>query len=80
LNTESFLLSTACLTHSALVCYSLGILAYSAAKTFVTGFYALKEAATPVKIGALTVGINILLAVPAHGDLCAWRGWPWRHR
>lgn len=40
--------------------YTLGLFAYSGQKVVVTGFYSLQDTKTPVKVGALTLLLNII--------------------
>jgi putative peptidoglycan lipid II flippase len=47
-------------TAAALLAYSLGLPAYVAIKALTPGFYARQDTATPVKIAALAITINIL--------------------
>ncbi|MBF0169510.1 MAG: murein biosynthesis integral membrane protein MurJ [Nitrospinae bacterium] len=59
---------------SALICYSVGLVAFSGVKGLVAAFYALKDTATPTKIASLSmlvnIGLNLLLMGPmAHGGL-----------
>ncbi len=49
------------LTAFTLIFYSLGLFAYSAIQVITRGFYAIKDTRTPVIIGAIAVGINIIL-------------------
>lgn len=48
-------------TSFVLLCYTIGLFAYSGQKLVVTGFYSLQDTKTPVKIGAFTLVLNILL-------------------
>ena len=49
------------LTTLALQCYAPGLIVFSLAKIFVPAFYARQDPRTPVKIGLLSVGINLIL-------------------
>ena len=44
-----------------ITCYAAGIWAYCATQVMVRGFYALNDAATPVRIAVWMVGLNLLL-------------------
>ena len=62
------------LTAYALLFYALGLPAFAAVRLVVQGFYALKDTATPVKVSALALGVNIglcflLLGPLGHGGL-----------
>lgn len=52
-------------TAFVLLCYTIGLFAYSGQKIIVTGFYSLKDTKTPMKVGVLTlllnIGLNFLL-------------------
>ncbi|MBE9607523.1 murein biosynthesis integral membrane protein MurJ [Acetobacteraceae bacterium H6797] len=48
-------------TASALVAYALGLPAYVLVKAFAPGFFARGDTATPVKIGACAVALNLAL-------------------
>jgi putative peptidoglycan lipid II flippase len=58
----------------ALICYAVGVFAFSGVKALVAAFYALKDTATPTKIAAVcmltNIVLNLLLMGPlAHGGL-----------
>jgi putative peptidoglycan lipid II flippase len=46
-------------TAYALICYSIGLTAYSLVKIFVPTFYALKDTRTPVRVSVTAVATNI---------------------
>ena len=48
-------------TAYALVCYSLGLVAYSGMKVYVPTFYALDDTRTPVRISVLAVASNLVI-------------------
>lgn len=48
-------------TSFTLLCYSIGLFAFSGQKLIVTGFYSLQDTRTPMKIGALALVLNIVL-------------------
>ncbi len=50
-------------TAVALQFYAPGLLAFSLAKIFVPAFYARQDTKTPVRIGLLTVGVNLVLNI-----------------
>ncbi len=50
-------------TAAALAAYAAGLPAYVLIKVLTPGFYAREDTATPVKIGVLSVAINIALAI-----------------
>jgi putative peptidoglycan lipid II flippase len=54
---------TTALTASALLYYALGLWAFSAVRIVVTLFYALQDTRTPVKMAAISIGVNIILGV-----------------
>jgi len=51
------------LTARALRCYAPGLIVFGLYKVFVPGFYALKDAKTPVKVGLWAVFLNVLLNI-----------------
>lgn len=51
------------LTTLALRCYAPGLLVFGLGKVFVPAFYALQDTRTPVRIGVVTVALNIVLSV-----------------
>lgn len=48
-------------TYVALLCYSFGIFAYGSIQLLNRAFYALQDTRTPVTVGMLTIGLNIIL-------------------
>ncbi len=54
--------STALVT-GALVAYTLGLVSHSVLELVVRGFYALKDTWTPVWVGALAMGLNVILSI-----------------
>jgi putative peptidoglycan lipid II flippase len=48
-------------TASALLCYSVGLWAIAGARTLVPAFYALQDTWTPLKIGLICLGANVVL-------------------
>ncbi len=48
-------------TSFVVLCFTIGLFAYSGQKVLVTGFYSLKDTKTPMKLGALTLILNIIL-------------------
>lgn len=56
-------------TSFVVLCYTLGLFAYSGQKLVVTGFYSLQDTRTPVKVGALTLVLNIILNLILMGPL-----------
>ncbi|MGH9814136.1 MAG: lipid II flippase MurJ, partial [Candidatus Acidiferrales bacterium] len=62
------------LTAYALLFYAIGLPAFAAVRLVVQGFYAMKDTATPVKVSALALAVNIglcflLLGPLGHGGL-----------
>ncbi len=51
------------MTAIALQCYAPGLIVFSFAKVFVPAFYAQQDTKTPVKIGAIAVGLNFILNI-----------------
>ena len=50
-------------TMTALMCYAPGLIVFSLAKIFVPAFYALQDTKTPLRIGLLTVAINLTINI-----------------
>ncbi len=48
-------------TAFVLLCYTFGLFAYSGQKVIVAGFYSMQDMKTPMKVGALTLFLNIIL-------------------
>ncbi|MDZ4198186.1 MAG: murein biosynthesis integral membrane protein MurJ [Kiritimatiellia bacterium] len=63
------------LTALALRFYAPGMIVFSLGKVFVPAFYAQQDTRTPVRVGVVTVGINIVLSI------VFMRTWPmeWKH-
>jgi len=56
-------------TAEALLYFSIGLPAVSGVRVMANGFYALKDTATPVKIGAVSIALNIVLCFLLMGPL-----------
>ena len=50
-------------TSFVVLCYTIGLFAYSGQKIIVTGFYSLQDTKTPMKVGAAALVMNIILNV-----------------
>jgi putative peptidoglycan lipid II flippase len=57
------------LTADALLCFSIGLWAFSAVRVVVSTFYALQDTKTPVKMAAISVFANIVLCLILMGPL-----------
>jgi putative peptidoglycan lipid II flippase len=64
-----FDLAAAAGTSEALLCYALGIWAVVGVRVVTAGFYALQDTATPVKVGAAAVLVNLGLSAALMGPL-----------
>jgi putative peptidoglycan lipid II flippase len=51
------------MTSQALICYSLGLMAYAAAKVLTGAFYALQDTRTPVRLAMESVTANVVLSL-----------------
>ena len=60
---KSFGSASTWMTAIALQCYAPGLIVFSLAKIFVPAFYAQQDTKTPVKIGAVAVGLNLVLNI-----------------
>ncbi|MBI1986959.1 MAG: murein biosynthesis integral membrane protein MurJ [Nitrospinae bacterium] len=58
-----FDLHTATATSQALICYALGLWAFSALRVVIPAFYALQDTKTPVQVAFLALGTHILLSL-----------------
>ncbi len=56
-------------TAAVLLCYTIGLFAYSGQKIIVTGFYALQDTKTPVRLGVVALVTNIVLNVIFMGPM-----------
>jgi len=63
--------ATTILTAQALLYYGLGLWAFSAVRIVVSLYYALQDTRTPVKMAAISIGVNIILG--------ATLMWPMKH-
>jgi len=60
---RSFTEESTLLTARALAFYAPGMVAFSLGKVFVPAFYALQDPKTPVRVGVVTVALNIVLSI-----------------
>ncbi len=51
------------MTYRALFCYSVGLWAFSGIRVIVSGFYAIQDTMTPVKVAIVALCVNFLLGV-----------------
>lgn len=56
-------------TSLTLICYAVGLFAYSGQKLVVTGFYSLQDTKTPMKIGAVALLLNVVFNLILMGPL-----------
>lgn len=56
-------------TAAVLICYSVGLAAYSAQKIMISGFHAVQNTKTPVKAAAIALVANIILNLILMGPL-----------
>ncbi len=56
-------------TSFTLICYTVGLFAYSGQKLVVTGFYSLQDTKTPMKIGVVALILNIVFNLILMGPL-----------
>jgi putative peptidoglycan lipid II flippase len=57
------------MTHQALFCYAAGLWAFSAIRVLVSGFYALQDTKTPVKVATAALGANVLFSLALMGPM-----------
>lgn len=60
---REFTADSTALVATILAAYSLGLVAMSCLKLFASGFHALQDTATPMKIAAVSVGVGIALSI-----------------
>jgi len=60
---------TTLMTAEALLCYSLGLWAFSGSRVMLSAFYAFQDTKTPVKVATLTMIVNGLLSLLLMGPL-----------
>ncbi len=58
-----FSAASTAITTNPLLCYSLGLPAFAAVKLIVPVFYSLRDTATPVRVAAVALIVNILLNI-----------------
>lgn len=56
-------------TSFTVLCYTIGLFAYSGQKLIVTGFYALQDTKTPMKVGAASLLLNIIFNLILMGPM-----------
>jgi putative peptidoglycan lipid II flippase len=56
-------------TAAALACYAVGLVGFAGARIAAQAFYAIGEAGTAVRLGAVAVAVNVLAAVALMGPL-----------
>ncbi|RJP86612.1 MAG: murein biosynthesis integral membrane protein MurJ [Desulfobacteraceae bacterium] len=61
--------ASAAMTADALLCFSIGLCAFSAVRIVVSIFYALGDAQTPVKIAIISILANIIAGITLMGPL-----------
>ncbi|MDH7479786.1 MAG: murein biosynthesis integral membrane protein MurJ [Syntrophomonadaceae bacterium] len=59
----------AVMTSFALLCFSVGLIGQCLNPVITRGFYALQDTVTPVKIGVMTVGLNLVFALILVGPM-----------
>ncbi len=63
-NAESSLMTT-----DALVCYALGLWAFSGMRVLIAAFYALQDTKTPVKVAIISLGVNVIASLVLMGHM-----------
>jgi putative peptidoglycan lipid II flippase len=51
------------MTSQALLFYSIGLWAFSGTRVIVSGFYAIQDTVTPVKVAVIALGTNLILSL-----------------
>lgn len=59
----------------ALALYALGLVGHAGLEIVARAFYALHDTATPVWVGVLAMGLNVVLSLTLPGAF-RWAGWP----
>jgi putative peptidoglycan lipid II flippase len=57
------------MTTDALVCYTVGLWAFSGMRVLIAAFYALQDTKTPVKVADHFFGVNVILSLVLMGPL-----------
>ena len=57
------------MTTDALVCYTVGLWAFSGMRVLITAFYALQDTKTPVKVAVIALGVNVISSLLLMGPL-----------
>jgi putative peptidoglycan lipid II flippase len=57
------------MTSEALICYTLGLWAFSGMRILIAGFYAVQDTKTPVKVAVISLGLNTLLSLVLMGPM-----------
>jgi len=51
------------MTTDALVCYAVGLWAFSGMRVLIAAFYALQDTKTPVKVAIISLGVNVIFSL-----------------
>ncbi len=73
-----FTAADALASRASLMAYSIGLLGFTAVKVLVPGFFARQDTRTPVKIGLIAMGFNMLFNLALVLPL-VWAGWQYPH-
>lgn len=57
------------MTSQALLFYSIGLWAFSGIRVIVSGFYAIQDTVTPVKVAIIALGANLILSLVLMGPM-----------
>lgn len=57
------------MTNDALVCYTVGLWAFSGMRLLIAAFYALQDTKTPVKVAIISLGVNVILSLLLMGPM-----------
>ena len=57
------------MTTDALVCYTVGLWAFSGMRVLIAAFYALQDTKTPVKVAIISLGVNVISSLLLMGPM-----------
>ena len=57
------------MTTDALICYTVGLWAFSGMRVLIAAFYALQDTKTPVKVAIISLGVNVILSLAFMGPM-----------
>ncbi len=65
----AFNAESSAMTTDALVCYAVGLWAFSGMRVLIAAFYALQDTKTPVKVAIISLGVNVIASLVLMGPM-----------